>query len=147
MADRFAHYLLGLHPRIDTIKFCRPTGRCSPGLFSNVAGDSSDRGGGHIITPFYMVGRITTRLADRAICGVCGRPFMFAFWKLNGAIDYRPTAAELDDIRKLYADLKRVAKGGEPSYGLTWRERAAIHCHRCRDGLPCDGLILDEDSP
>jgi len=127
--DRFTEYLLNLRPRTDPIKWCRPIGVCGPGLFG-------DKGCGHVVAPFYM----SRGLADRAICGVCGRPFLFAFWKLNGLHDYEPSAGEVADIRSLYADLQRMARGLEPKYDTSLEERARLHCFRCRHGLDCDGL-------
>lgn len=116
--DPAREYLLALRPTRDPLTWMR-LAICPPGLFR-------DRGCGLPTRWVYMGGPKARPWF--AICPVCGRKAVFAFWKMKTDHEFRPTAEQEKDVRALYADWKRMAKGAEATYGKEMWECIVIHC-------------------
>lgn len=125
MSERNVAYLKNLMPNRDPIVFMRP-GRCT-GFWL----DKEAKGCGHVVRIHYMradtIKRRRKAPPDAAVCPICGERYLFAFYKMKADDGYQPSAEEEQDIRKLYADLKRMAGGKEPRYDLPLEERIRIH--------------------
>lgn len=132
----FKEYAASVQPKRDAIKFIRP-GRCG-GFWL----DKESKGCGHVVRLHYLSGPLKSlrsgrrALAKDATCPICGERYPFAFYKMKGDEDYKPTEDEENDIRLLWADLKLIAKGGDAKYDLGLAERVRIHC---RQTVGCEG--------
>jgi len=119
-------YFRNLKPKKDPIRFMVP-GRCT-GLWI----DKDSKGCGHVVRINYMHAPRGSRRGKKAHaryagCPICGTRYPFAFYKLKGDDDYKPKPEEEQDIRLLFADVKRMAEGKKPSYEISLEERVKLH--------------------
>lgn len=136
-ADGRRIYWQTLDPRKDPLRFIKP-GRCS-GVWTEPGTGSS--GCGHIVRLSYMTPTKRRRdlpVAYSAECPICGTSYPFHLVKLVLDGDYKPEREEAEDLRAMYADIKRISKGEGSTYDPPFEARVRVHCLTFRKDGNCD---------